>query len=929
MNTVAFPHFPKISPNPFFRCLQVTFWIIFRPSVWLNQIQEIRTNLSPNFCVAELEPHERRAPITRQLVFTPLFFWPFFVFLISFGMGVLNQWGFQGNFPILVFYHSLLSALAAFSTSMLMSLSVSYVGGLICGIFFGLSCVAIPNGSLLAYLAFGFSFGLAGSIMRTNLNPSQPIQLSLGRLSTILIWIALIGLNILSGFLIADKFSVPYLIRSDDLTQVIFFDPTQLLVAIHTLISFLIILSPHIHTWTKTLVMSAVIIPFATLFTYGIRVIPHNDFFLYASIGLLFGVLNTIFFGIPFTVVRVTGWQRPAIVLGCVFAGFNWVSLFVISNIGFSFNIHYLVLSLAAVFVGLSFRVWRPLLFFFFQAFFNTILLVWDRSRLPEKGSLLYLHPAFWDELNYISWPRLDQYLVFVAQHNLPLARQAMLSLVYGRQRQAVYLAHLELAAQDMERLQRIQDLNTLIAKMGNWPMVTPMNSIVQRFTRIAKDVELAENQTTVFNTRTALANVREQVIELKHYLRYSQEPNAIRFLPAINHWHSLLTTRLDELARIAENAKEIENPYVFGVPIKEYLGVFVGRSDVFNKIEQLLLAPLRPPLFLYGQRRMGKTSLLLNLAHTLPSKILPLFVDCQALSGSKNYAEILYRMVNLMRISTKKANSQDIPPLSLENMPFDSPFLAFNLWLDQFDKILEKNNRMALIIFDEFETLDDIFWYSEIIPDDFLKFLRHIIQHRQNFRILISGSHSLLEIEKWAGYLVNTQTIKLGYLQDKEARHLIETPVRDFPLIYQPAAVKNILELTRGHPALIQMLCFELVQFKNNQPLSQRYNASPEDVEACVPSALQNGVFFFQDIRTQLQIDGLHMLAMLAQLGHYGWISVDAWRKAYPNNFDPNLQKILDRDLIEPVFENGYSFQIELVRRWIEMHAQNNTLVR
>jgi hypothetical protein len=41
---------------------------------------------------------------------------------------------------------------------------------------------------------------------------------------------------------------------------------------------------------------------------------------------------------------------------------------------------------------------------------------------------------------------------------------------------------------------------------------------------------------------------------------------------------------------------------------------IFIGRTDIVARIEQLLLDQQRPPLLLYGQRRMGKTSLLHNL---------------------------------------------------------------------------------------------------------------------------------------------------------------------------------------------------------------------------------------------------------------------------------------------------------------------------
>jgi hypothetical protein len=80
---------------------------------------------------------------------------------------------------------------------------------------------------------------------------------------------------------------------------------------------------------------------------------------------------------------------------------------------------------------------------------------------------------------------------------------------------------------------------------------------------------------------------------------------------------------------------------------------------------------------------------------------------------------------------------------------------------------------------------------------------LRTLIQHRPRLHVLLAGSHAIEEFERWASYLINLQVVHLSYLQPDEARRLIEQPVRDFALVYDPAATARILTLTRGHPAL------------------------------------------------------------------------------------------------------------------------------
>ncbi|CAN5431411.1 hypothetical protein BH10CHL1_BH10CHL1_23490 [soil metagenome] len=88
--------------------------------------------------------------------------------------------------------------------------------------------------------------------------------------------------------------------------------------------------------------------------------------------------------------------------------------------------------------------------------------------------------------------------------------------------------------------------------------------------------------------------------------------------------------------------------------------------------------------------------------------------------------------------------------------------------------------------------------------------------------------------------YAVRFQPIA-NALKFEEACPLIERPVKDFMLSYAVAS-QRMLALTRGHLALTQLLCDEIVALKNQQPSSQRRLATLADVEAAVESALAHG---------------------------------------------------------------------------------------
>jgi AAA+ ATPase superfamily predicted ATPase len=94
---------------------------------------------------------------------------------------------------------------------------------------------------------------------------------------------------------------------------------------------------------------------------------------------------------------------------------------------------------------------------------------------------------------------------------------------------------------------------------------------------------------------------------------------------------------------------------------------------------------------------------------------------------------------------------------------------------------------------------------------------LRNLIQHRPKFKVLIAGSHTIQEYQRWASYLINVQVVHISYLKEHEARQLIEHPVKDFTLRYEPNAVERVLQLTRCHPFLVQLLCAEIVALKTS----------------------------------------------------------------------------------------------------------------
>src|SRR5262245_58625380 len=75
----------------------------------------------------------------------------------------------------------------------------------------------------------------------------------------------------------------------------------------------------------------------------------------------------------------------------------------------------------------------------------------------------------------------------------------------------------------------------------------------------------------------------------------------------------------------------DLLNPYSFGSSLSDPRGAgLLGREDMFEFVANSLSNAQRPPIVLYGQRRIGKSSVLRQLPRHLPADTVCVFYDLQ-----------------------------------------------------------------------------------------------------------------------------------------------------------------------------------------------------------------------------------------------------------------------------------------------------------
>ena len=96
------------------------------------------------------------------------------------------------------------------------------------------------------------------------------------------------------------------------------------------------------------------------------------------------------------------------------------------------------------------------------------------------------------------------------------------------------------------------------------------------------------------------------------------------------------------------------KNPYSYGGAIADPSGRgFSGREEIFQFVRSAVLARPRTPIIMYGQRRIGKSSILRQISNHLPPDIHCVFYDLQG-KASMQIDQVLYGLAREIAQSLK-----------------------------------------------------------------------------------------------------------------------------------------------------------------------------------------------------------------------------------------------------------------------------------
>ncbi len=362
-------------------------------------------------------------------------------------------------------------------------------------------------------------------------------------------------------------------------------------------------------------------------------------------------------------------------------------------------------------------------------------------------------------------------------------------------------------------------------------------------------------------------------------------------------------------------------NPYIAGPPVFGNSGFF-NREHILTWVDDQIRNPNTSSLVLFGQRRIGKTSLLLQLDRLLPRGLFqPVYFDLH-FRAKKALGEVLADLAETMA----PLFFLDVP----EHKRFDNRGRFFRQdFLASVIRVLDRERRIIFLL-DEYDVLDpldeegltEFSAARTLVP--FLFRLMHE-ERRLGFVFVVGRRADDLDIDLKAAFK-SSLAKEVGVLDRKSAELLVRQGTEANALNFSNEGVERIFELTGCHPFLTQLLCqciWDQVQAGNRaQPVEKA------EVEKAVDEALARGDYALTWLWDGLTANEKIFASGLAQIGDEGRAVFDdavlsTIDEKAPGRRTREVEQaarvLVKRKVFEEPSPGYHLFSVDLLRRWVK----------
>ncbi len=355
-------------------------------------------------------------------------------------------------------------------------------------------------------------------------------------------------------------------------------------------------------------------------------------------------------------------------------------------------------------------------------------------------------------------------------------------------------------------------------------------------------------------------------------------------------------------------------NPYITGDPVGNR-PAFVGRIDILTNVLKVV-SVLNNNIVLYGQRRMGKTSVLQVLETKLSEdeSCLPVFFDFQ-----DQAQQPVEQLLGELAYKISDGLNQTTPNLG------PNPSATFFKWLTEILNHLPNDKSKLVLLFDEFDVLADP--ESDEAGANFLHEIHKLLNlNKKRLNVIFVIGRKVSELSNITislfGNIPAQQVSLLKHDDIVKLTHLSET---NKSLNWSDGTVKAVWELTSGHPFLTQCLCYHIWEHLCcRQASDEPSTVTLKNVQEAIPDTLIFSRNILESLWRSLPPAAQVVASALAGAGAKAMSKVEldillnqggVQKVIRELNNAPEI--LVDWDIIEEI-EGSYRFRVELIRCWI-----------
>ncbi|MFM6242979.1 MAG: ATP-binding protein [Dolichospermum sp.] len=347
-----------------------------------------------------------------------------------------------------------------------------------------------------------------------------------------------------------------------------------------------------------------------------------------------------------------------------------------------------------------------------------------------------------------------------------------------------------------------------------------------------------------------------------------------------------------------------IKNPYIIGRPIYETENFF-GRETLFNFINDNLENDQKT-ILLFGQRRIGKSSVLSQISRFIPEdRYFCVIFDLQD-KDNLNLLGVLNYLAEKI-IESPLVSDHEIP------LPLTSITDFFDRFLPKIYGSPRVGNRNLVLLLDEFDAFPQ--------GNKFLELIRN--QGNKIFCIPVLG-RNIDDTNNLLAHFRDAPKQEIGLLDFEESANLITTPSQSV-LKYTSDAITAIWELAAGHPYFTQIICFSVFTQarKNNIWVVDR-----SEVQNIIAKAIETSEAGLAWVLNALSIREKVLFLAVAKLQESEFESSDLtvmvleqYGVLRTNRPERAVRKLVEWRFLEEIRNSNsstYKVTIELVRLWL-----------